>query len=336
MLHSILIACITEEEKQDRATSTIEEDIVDDSATDSTTDTDVFGLVDLDQDGYPDWRGTDDWLIADCDDGDPLVTPASERLIFEGVFIHGGPFPFTSPQLDVYLSSYCMDVYEIRNSEFVEFMFYQKEQGYDNQTVDGQPLFDFDDDDDNIPERIHRANGFSVYSGYQDHPVVEVWRWSAEAYCEWKEKKLPTEAEWEKGARGIDGRSFPWGEVDPTCDLANFGTSGNQCVSDTSVVGSYPAGASPYGLLDMAGNAAEFVQDWFLEDYYASAPTENPQGPEYGFYNDGQGNEFQAIAIRSGNYATVYGDLRTYARTPEPFDATSNGLGFRCSRELVP
>ncbi|HIE56977.1 MAG TPA: hypothetical protein EYP88_01915, partial [Anaerolineales bacterium] len=113
--------------------------------------------------------------------------------------------------------------------------------------------------------------------GYENHPAVEVTWYGANAYCQWAGLRLPTEAEWEKAARGTDGRRFPWGdEID--CEHAQYAN----CRGGLQPVGSKPAGASPYGALDMAGNVWEWVADWYADDYYANSPYENPPGPESG------------------------------------------------------
>ena len=171
-----------------------------------------------------------------------------------------------------------------------------------------------------------------------DQPVVCVGWYEADAYTRWLSEttgepyRLPTEAEWEKAARGGDGRTFPWSDdfdgallnfCDANCPYDWKDSNYDDGYEHTAPVGSYPDGASPYGALDMAGNVWEWVNDWYQADYYSVSPGSNPQGPAMG----------QARVLRGGSWYGYddYGVRSAYRRHYHP-DGWSPNVGFRCVR----
>lgn len=146
------------------------------------------------------------------------------------------------------------------------------------------------------------------------HPVIFISWFDARDYCEWRGARLATEAEWEKASRGTDGRMYPWGNEDPSPELLNYtwpwpgGEYEERPLYTTSPVGSYPEGASPYGVLDLAGNVYEWVYDRYAEDYYEVTPYENPTGPTVGEFRVTRGGSFfnQAFRNRSANRNNAY------------------------------
>lgn len=155
---------------------------------------------------------------------------------------------------------------------------------------------------------------------YSNFPVIYIDWEMANAYCEWRGARLPTEAEWEKAARGDSEENtlYPWGSNTVDCSFASFAS----CLPDTIEVGNYPEGKSPYGVYDMAGNVWEWVADWYDHDYYKVSPPKNPTGPGAGTYR----------VLRGGAWNSPSDDIRvTYRVMYRPFIASYN-LGFRCAK----
>ena len=153
-------------------------------------------------------------------------------------------------------------------------------------------------------------------------PALYVTWEEAKDLCMAKGKRLPTEAEWEKAARGSEGNLFPWGNTEPNPTLAMFGQYHVHEIPILTAVDSHEAGKSPYGLHHMAGNAAEWVEDWFGSDYYASMPKRNPSGPTSGRYK----------SVRGGSWKSHPVMLRTATRGGSSPDQRTATIGFRCAK----
>ena len=151
---------------------------------------------------------------------------------------------------------------------------------------------------------------------YASNPVVGVTWDQAQAYCSWTQGSLPTEAQWEKAARGSNGNTYPWGEAAPSCDLLNFAN----CYGRTTNVDAYNSGKSPFGIFDMAGNVFEWVFDWYDAAYYGQSPADNPTGPASGQYRGVRGSSFETVDTQA---------VSAIRRFNEPGDS-GRDIGFRC------
>jgi formylglycine-generating enzyme required for sulfatase activity len=227
-----------------------------------------------------------------------MGTSDAEFELYKTLFPLRSPERFENerPQREVYLDAFYIDRLEVTNAQYKKFL---AETGYAAKSYLDRPP--------------HNTPNFPA--------VVLEWE-DAVAYAQWAGKRLPTEAEWEKAARGTDGRIWPWGnEWDGSKLSGNDGTGLEDGYKETAPVGQFPQGASPYGALDMAGNLWEWVADWYDPDYYKRAPNCNPRGPETG---DGH-------VLRGGGWA----ENLDFTRCASRFGGNPGSLirGFRCAMD---
>ncbi|MBN1593112.1 MAG: SUMF1/EgtB/PvdO family nonheme iron enzyme [Candidatus Coatesbacteria bacterium] len=248
---------------------------------------------------------------------DSGTAPPGMVLVPAGEFSMGstenGTAGDETPVHDVWLDAYYIDRYPVTNSEYREFIL---------DTGNLEPAY-WDDENLNQP----------------DHPVVGITEEEAQIYCIWVGKTLPTEAQWEKAAKGPTHRMFPWGDFQPNSGgvwYANLNDPGAGADADgfeyTSPVGYYNGlnhgtgnGGSPYGCYDMAGNVWEYCSDWYTTDYYYFSPYENPTGPSFGTIK----------TIRGGSYDSPVWDVRTSCRDWRIPTEWEQFVGFRCSLTLA-
>jgi formylglycine-generating enzyme required for sulfatase activity len=224
-----------------------------------------------------------------------------------------------TPYREVTIDAFWIDQFEVSKGDYRACM---------DAGVCTQPyLWDFEDYEGPLWEGMRVA-------GPDTFPVASVSWPQASAYCEWVGKRLPTEAEWEKAARGTDGRKYPWGNDTPTCNDANYATGVGVCPQSEeypilSPVGFFPAGVSVYGALDMAGNVTEWTNDGMQDGIgYESLPAENPTGVESENLRAFRGGSYQAPILANGGYV-----LRTSLRGRGQISWTVLTLeyGIRCA-----
>jgi len=223
---------------------------------------------------------------------------------------------YERPQHSVYLDSFWIDKTEVTNAMFAKFV---DSTGHRTQAeIDGWS-WEFDGQSWSQPAGTdwhHPLGSGSSLQGLDNHPVVRVSWNDAQAYCSWVERRLPTEAEWEKAARGENGNIYPWGNSSPMPNMLNY----NQNKGNTKPVGTYPDGVSVFGAYDMSGNVWEWVIDWYQEYYYQDSIFENPVGPPNG---DGR-------VMRGGSWFTGEVGIRSAYREWGYQDGSYWSTGFRC------
>ena len=249
--------------------------------------------------------------------GSTQVSPVDGMVMVyvpEGEFLMGMPaeehFEDSAPVHNVYLDAFWIDQTEVTNAQYQQCV---------NEGACRSPWSTSSKD----------REEYYGNPQYDDYPLVYVDWDRAQAYCEWAGRRLPTEAEWEKAARGTDGRTYPWGDTfcgscvnycDLNCDRNHADNSWDDGYADTAPAGSYPSGASPYGVLDMSGNVGEWVADWYASDYYSISPYDNPQGPASGEY----------LVTRGSAYDSAERDMRVAGRSGG-HSAYDESRGFRCA-----
>ncbi len=260
--------------------------------------------------------------------GTPMV------LVPAGEFLMGSPVadtiasPTEKPQRKVRVKAFLIDKYEVPNAMYRKFLQDVAKYGH-TWCPPSAP-----------PEKDHRPGTMAFWGeewNQARQPVTEVDWWDAAAYCTWAGKRLPSEAEWEKAARGTDGRLYPWGDDPPGAfPQGNFMDRSfmyrnpewteivpryDDGYAWPAPIGQFPRGASPYGAEDMAGNVWEWVSDWYDEAYYRSGPERDPRGPRKGEHR----------VLRGGSWNDVAWDLRAASRLHYLPGFRVNTVGFRCA-----
>jgi formylglycine-generating enzyme required for sulfatase activity len=248
------------------------------------------------------WMGSTEKQIEDLITEECAVHSASlvRRMCQEEHKIEG-------PMHRVNLDAYYMDKFEVTFSQYSKFMHATNRKAF------------------------YRWEDFKIDKQHDNLPVVGVGWNDADAYCLWASKRLPTEAEWEKAACGTDGRIYPWGNEEPSDHFAKTGLPllipDKDLKFNYATVDSYNAGKSPYGVFHMAGNAPEWVSDWYEESYYKNSPERNPKGPSRGQYRVVRGDSKMTLFRHKNLLRSTF----RYNVSPTGPDAL---IGFRCAKDI--
>jgi formylglycine-generating enzyme required for sulfatase activity len=229
--------------------------------------------------------------ISNMDGMSQVYIPAGEFLMGDD----GDPSSKEYPPHPVYLDAFWMDKTEVSNAMY-------------EKCVNSGACF----------PPVPRLNPYWGKWAYRNLPVVYANWYAAQMYCQWAGRRLPTEAEWEKSARGTDKRYYTWGNSRANPRLANYAES---LIGEPLPADRYPLGASPYGVLNMDGNVREWVADWYDSKYYFVAPYKNPKGAETGTER----------SLRGGAYDANADDITTFRRYKHEPDSAGLSRGFRCA-----
>jgi formylglycine-generating enzyme required for sulfatase activity len=239
----------------------------------------------------------------------PLVYVPAGEFLMGSTDQDPGADSDEKPQHEVYLDAFWIGQTEVTNVMFAAFL-----SDLGNQVEEKATWLNAAASDVQIVQ--NQDGAWQPEPGLEAHPVTFMTWYGARAYCDWAGGRLPTEAEWEKAARGSDGRIFPWGD-DMDCSRANI----IDCRSGGSLpVGSKPGGTSLCNALDMTGNVWEWVADWHAANYYVNSPNENPIGPESGL----------ARVVRGGSWLFDAKHARSANRRSDGPLITKPDYGFRC------
>ena len=243
--------------------------------------------------------------------------PRNMVLVSPGFFIMGSnkSLEDEAPEHRVYLDSYWIDKFEVSAGKFAEFL----------NTMDNLKGYYLD----NKFGTLYYDGRFHPRPGLENYPINNITWNAADEYCKWKEKRLPTEAEWEKAARGTAAQAYPWGNIPPSDTLARYFQTWTKEENHKVMVPvqALTEGQSPYGLHNMAGNVKEWVDDWYDREYYnEQSEYANPRGPI--------GGEFKVI--RGGSWRDMKGFIYSTFRNSGNPKSRMDDYGFRCAKNAAP